>query len=229
MAVLAVAALLCGLVAANPLMAQQQPGSEIAGGNGPAVAPASRPNPEDDRVDAGSVARFLLGGAVGLGLHESGHLATDILFDAGPGVKSVSFGPLPFFALTHERLSPRREFVVSSAGFWMQQLGNELLLGRHPELRWQHRPALKGGFAFNVLASAAYAASAVAKAGPRERDTRGMAEFLGVDEGVVGAMVLAPAALDVARYYHPRNKWLAWSSRAAKIGMVCLVVKRAAR
>jgi hypothetical protein len=172
------------------------------------------------------VARFLAGGLVGLAVHESGHLATDYLFDAHPGVKRVTFGPIPFFAITHRGdLSPRREFVVASAGFWMQHLGSEVLLTRHPNLRSDGGAFGKGLLAFNVLTSVAYAGGAMAHAGPAERDTRSMAVFLGVDEGVVGAMLLAPALLDAARYFKPRNRWLVWSSRAAKVGMVLLVVR----
>ncbi len=226
---LAVVALVVVLATATRLSAAQEPqraSAEAAGSERRAAASGAG---ERDGVSAGSVTRFLLGGVVGLGLHESGHLATDVVFGAQPGVKRVSFGPMPFFALTHDkRLSPRREFTVSSAGFLVQQLGNEILLDRHPALRSQRAPLRKGMFAFNVLASAAYAGAAIAKVGPPERDTRSMAEFLGVDEGVVGAMVLSPAALDVARYYHPGNRWLKWSSRAVKIGMVCLVARRAA-
>lgn len=179
-------------------------------------------------ITAGSVAKFLAGGAVGLALHESGHLVADCLFAADPGVRRVHFGPIPFFAVTHrDDLTPRREFTVSSAGFWVQQLGSEILLTRRPNLRKEHAPALKGLLAFNILASVAYAAGSMAKAGPPERDTRSMAVFLGVDEGAVGAMILAPAILDAARFYRPRNRWLVWSSRAMKAGMVLLVVRDA--
>jgi hypothetical protein len=175
---------------------------------------------------AAEVAKFLAGGAIGLVAHEAGHLAFDYTFDAGPGVKKVTFGPLPFFAITHEPLSPRREFTVASAGFWVQQLGNEILLTARPGLRGARAPMAKGLFAFNVLTSMAYAGGAFAQAGPPERDTRTMAAFLGVDEAAVGAMLLAPAVLDAVRYYRPNAAWAKWASRAAKIGMVVLVVKK---
>ena len=65
--------------------------------------------------------------------HESGHLVFDLLFDADPGIDKVDFHGIPFFAITHRSgLSPRREFMISSAGFWVQHAGSEWLLTRRP-------------------------------------------------------------------------------------------------
>ena len=158
-----------------------------------------------------------------LGAHESGHLVFDLLFDADPGIAKVDFHGIPFFAITHRSgLSPRREFTISSAGFWVQHAGSEWLLTRRPGLRDEHAPFAKGVLAFNVLASVAYAGAAFARTGPPERDTRGMASRAGMDERWVGAMLLAPALLDAWRYFHPGRKWAVWASRAAKVGMVLL-------
>jgi hypothetical protein len=207
-----------------------------------AGAQESRPAPDAPSADAAveqaqgevrhpaaSLAKFLAGGALALGVHESGHVATDFLCGAPPGIKKVSFGPIPFFAITHDRLSPRREFLIASAGFWMQHAGSEILLTSRPRLRSARNPVLKGWLAFNVLASAAYAGAAMAHTGPAERDTRSMAEFLRVDEAAVGGMLLVPAALDTVRYFKPEARWAAWASRAAKIAMVVLVAKKAGR
>ena len=38
-------------------------------------------------------------------------------------------------------------------------------------------------------------------------------------------MLLLPAAFDTYRYFAPDQKWAVWASRAAKVGMVLLVVK----
>ena len=170
-------------------------------------------------------ALFVAGGALGLGVHESGHLIFDGVFAAAPGLRKVSFGPIPFFAITHDPVSPVREFAISSAGFWMQHASSELLLSRHPHLRQQRAPLLKGVLAFNVLASAAYAGAAFATTGPDERDTRGMALSARIREPWIGALILAPAALDAARYYQPDVAWLRWASRAAKAGGVLLIVR----
>jgi hypothetical protein len=175
--------------------------------------------------DAMSVLRFLAGGAVGLGFHESGHLAMNVVAGSTPGLDGVKFGPLPFFAITHEPVSPAREFAISSAGFWSQHLTTEVILAMHPRLRDEHAPMLKGILAFNVLASAAYAGAAFGRIGPAERDTRGMAASAGIREPLVGAWVLTPAVLDAARYFTGDPGWARWLSRAIKVGGVLLVVR----
>ncbi len=170
-------------------------------------------------------AKLIGGAAVGLALHESAHVVADFASGVSPGIKKVTFGPLPFFAITHGSVSPGREFVISSAGFWMQEAVNEILLTSHPELRQEHAPWLKGLFAFNILTSVAYSGAAFAGVGPNERDTRGMAVSANVAEPVIGAVILAPAVLDTLRYAGIRNRWVVWGSRAAKIGGALLVVK----
>ncbi len=181
----------------------------------------------DDGAGRGErVARFLLGGAAGLGLHEGSHLLADASFGVKPTLKAVRFGPFPFFAITHPAgLPPRQEFTISSAGFWMQHLSSEVVLTRHPDLRAERAPALKGVLAFNVLASVAYGSAAFAHAGPAERDTRGMAVSLGVTEPWMGALVLTPACLDAWRYFHPDSRWAKWLSRGVKVGAVALVLR----
>ena len=175
---------------------------------------------------AESVSVFLAGSAVAFGAHEGGHLFFDLLFDADPGISKVDFHGIPFFAITHRSdLSPRQELIISSAGFWVQHAGSEWLLTRRPGLRREHAPFAKGVLAFNVLTSVGYAGAAFARTGPPERDTRGIAVSAGIDEPWVGAMILAPAVLDGWRYFQPDAKWAAWASRAAKVGMVLLVLK----
>jgi hypothetical protein len=175
---------------------------------------------------ASSVGLFLLGGGTALAAHEGGHLVFDGIFDAHPGVKKVSFHGIPFFAITHDAsVSPRKELTIDSAGFWVQEATSEWLLHAHPNLRHEHQPYLKGAFAFNVLASVAYAGAAFARTGPSERDTRGMAQALRWKEPVVGLLVLAPAILDAVRYYQPHAKWAAWGSRGAKITGVLIVIR----
>src|SRR6266850_722235 len=159
--------------------------------------------------------KFLAGGALGLAMHEGGHLIFDAIFDAKPRVTGVRFGPFPFFAISHRSdLSPRREFTVSSAGFWVQEATDEWLLTKRPSLRDEHAWGVKGVLAFNVLNSVGYAMVAFARAGPAERDTRGIANSIGVDERVIGAIVLAPAVLDSYRYFNRGSGWAAWTSRA---------------
>ncbi len=186
-------------------------------------APAASPS----GTSAAAVATFLGGAALGLGLHESGHVGMALIFDANPGVKGVSFGPIPFFAITHDTVSPAREYAISAAGFWMQAASSEWILTRRPRLRDEHAPLAKGMLAFHAVASAAYAFAAIAGVGPDERDTLSMAGTLRCKEGWVGAMVIAPAAFDVWRYRNPEAKWARWASRAAKIGLVVAVARAA--
>jgi hypothetical protein len=158
-------------------------------------------------------------------MHESGHVLFDGVFSAGVTIRRVHLGAIPFFAVSHRSgLPAREEFTISSAGFWVQEASDEWLLGEHPDLRHEHAPFLKGVFAFNVLNSVGYSAVAFARTGPSERDTRGIAG-IGLDEPVVGAVLLAPAVLDTYRYFTPDARWAVWASRAIKLGSVLLVLK----
>jgi len=182
--------------------------------------------PGDSPSTGKQVVLFLTGAASGLGAHEAAHVIADLAYGEKPGLKKVDFHGLPFFAITHRSgRAANEEFVISSAGFWAQNAGNEWLLSKRPDLKSQQAPFAKGYFAFNVLASVAYAGAAFAKTGPAERDTRGMAASSRVDERWIGALVLAPALLDAWRYYHPGSKWATWSSRGVKIGMVVMVAR----
>jgi len=193
----------------------------------PSPGPEALASAEPDRISATSIATFLAGGAIGLGLHESGHLLMASMFGADPGVKGVSFGPLPFFAITHPEVTPAREYAISAAGFWVQHASSEWLLTARPGLRHERAPLAKGLLAFNVLASVAYASASFGTFGPYERDTRAMADALGVAEPWVGAMILAPAVLDTWRYLKPESRWASWTSRALKVGAVLIVVRAA--
>lgn len=193
----------------------------------PSSAGQTLPSPPPDEHRVADAVTFLAGAALGLTMHEGGHLLFDTAFDASPRMTGVRFGPVPFFAITHRGdLSPRREFTISSAGFWMQDLSSERLLTKRPALRHAQAPLAKGVLAFNVLNATGYAFVAFARAGPFERDTRGMADSIGVDERAIGALVLAPAVFDAIRYFKPEARWARWASRAVKAGSVLLVARR---
>jgi hypothetical protein len=198
-------------------------GQESSAG-APAQTVTSAPVQEHPVTDS---VKFLAGAALALGAHESGHLVFDAIFGATVEVKEVHLGPIPFFAVSHlAGPTPRQEFTISSAGFWVQEATNEWMLTSHSDLRAEHAPLLKGMLAFNVLNSVGYGIVAMAEAGPYERDTRGMAQSIGVSERAIGAIVMAPALLDAYRYYRPNAKWAVWASRAMKVGSVLLVLKR---
>ena len=187
------------------------------------------PADSPDEHRAARCVAFVGGAASGFLAHEAGHLVLDLVFDAEPGIKRVSFGGVPFFAITHHPVTPRQEYAISSAGFWVQHATSEWILAAHPDLRHERAPYLKGWLAWNVLASAAYATAAFGQFGPPERDPRGMAQSLGIAEPWVGAMIATPAALDAWRYYHPRSHWATWTSRAVKVGLVVATVSARAR
>jgi hypothetical protein len=193
----------------------------------PEPAPEARPPSTQHRVSAMAIAQFVGGSAFGLGLHEGGHLVMASVFGADPGVKKVSFGPIPFFAISHSDVTPGREYAISAAGFWLQHASSEWLLSRRPGLRHERAPLAKGLLAFNVLASVAYATAAFGTFGPYERDTRAMADAAAMREPWVGVMILGPAALDTWRYVKPEARWAAWTSRALKVGAVVMVVRAA--
>jgi hypothetical protein len=170
--------------------------------------------------------KVILGGAAGLGLHEGGHLIANWAFEEKVTIKKVDYKGIPFFALSHApNLSPRREYVVSSAGFWAQYLYSEQILTHHPQLKNEQSPFRKGMLAFHVVTSLVYSGAAFGKTGPLERDTRGMASSRRIDERWIGAIVLAPALLDMYRYFNPDARWATWTSRGVKMGSVALVIK----
>ena len=80
--------------------------------------------------------------------------------------------------------------------------------------------AVKGAFAFHLATSLVYAYAALAKSGPPERDTLGMARGLGIHERWVGLAILLPAALDAYRSFHPDAPWATWTSRGLKVSFV---------
>jgi hypothetical protein len=174
-----------------------------------------------------TVARFLSGAAAAFGIHEAGHGAAALSFGARPRIKKIDYAGFPFFAIDHATVSPAKEFVISSAGFWSQHAGSELILSTHPALRHERSPVFKGMLAFNLATSAVYSVAAFGAFGPEERDTRGMAVSLGrsgVSERAIGALVLAPAVLDGYRYLRPDAAWARWASRGMKVLAVVLVV-----
>jgi hypothetical protein len=189
------------------------------------AAPAFAQTSSSGPSKLSSTVTFLVGGAAGLGIHESGHVLFGAMFGANPGIRGLHSHPIPFFVITHDEVTRRKEFVISSAGFWMQHLGSEWLLTERPNIAHEHAPFLKGIFAFNLGASAVYSVAAFARLGPPERDTRGMAISLGKDgvpEPWMGALILAPAVLDGYRYLRPDAVWAKWTSRGLKITAVLL-------
>lgn len=170
---------------------------------------------------------FLAGGVSGLTVHESGHVAAGVLFGANPGTRAIRYAGIPFFAVTHDPVSRPREFVISSAGFWVHHAGSEWILTARPRLIDESAPFLKGMLAFNIGTSLMYSGAAIFRAGPPERDPRGMADSLGRKgwpEPVIGILILGPAVLDAYRFVKPGHAWAAWTSRGLKAALMALAV-----
>jgi hypothetical protein len=170
-----------------------------------AFARPQTPAVDTARTPAGSHRGALLGGvAAGFALHEAGHVAA--------GWRRTGLAPL-------------RGFVVTSAGFWVQFADSEIVLTRHPSIRFEPKPFGKGLLGFHIAVSAGYAMLGMSKAGPPGRDTLGMANTSQLNERWIGAMLLAPAIFDAVRYAWPRLAWPKWASRAAKVSIAAMVMK----
>ena len=191
-----------------------------------ALSTAALPAFADDAREAGDpFAAIVAGAAAGFATHEAGHLVLDLGFGARPHLEGVDFHGIPFFAIGHEPVPARQEALISWAGFATQHAGSEWILTREPRLRDRRAPLRNGFLVFHVLCSAAYGVGAFGKTGPAERDTRGIALSVDVDERWIGVLVVAPAALDTYRYFHPEARWAPWASRALKLGLAVLVLK----
>jgi hypothetical protein len=150
------------------------------------------------RAKAKTALTFLAGGVTGLTVHEA-----------------------------HDPVTRSREFVISSAGFWIHHAGSEWILTAQPALKDAHAPFLKGMLAFNIGTSLMYSGAAVLQMGPPERDPLGMADSLGRrgwPEPVIGVLILGPAVLDAYRFMKPGHAWAAWTSRGLKAALMALVV-----
>ncbi|MGC9319559.1 MAG: hypothetical protein ACP5KN_16125 [Armatimonadota bacterium] len=174
---------------------------------------------------AGDAERFFTGAFIGLMAHEAGHLLANALVGSRPHGVEVEFAGIPFFTIEPgHKLSDRQHYFTAQAGFMAQHAVNEWLLERHPDLRREDDPTLKGLAAFNFWLSVGYAGSAITQYGPHERDTNGMADSLGWDEPAVGLLILTPTLLDRYRYDHPDEEWARDASRAVKLLIVGLAL-----
>ena len=189
------------------------------------TAPEAQPN--NDAPAGKGVASFLAGGALGLGAHEAGHLLANVALGEKPGLRKVDFHGIPFFAITHRSgLAPRREFVISSAGFWVQHAENEWLLDRRPQPAARARAARERASSPSTCSRRWPTPAPHSRGQARRSATRaGWRAPPAIDERWIGALVLAPAVLDAWRYFHPDAKWAAWTSRGVKIGLVVMVVR----
>jgi len=147
-------------------------------------------------------------------------LLPDILYDFHPvqtsnGMAFVDNNGAP---VSHGRRD--HSFIVYS-GIMYQNATNEYLLTKHPDLINKDEPFLKGLFFMNVFLPSFYTVWGYQN---ENSDLKLLRESLDYEKWKVNAMVLAPSALDVYRYYHPEKKKLRAYSRIAKLipVIICL-------
>ncbi|MGA8890158.1 MAG: hypothetical protein WB493_01225, partial [Anaeromyxobacteraceae bacterium] len=174
-------------------------------------------------------------------VHESCHAVANLSMANVPTLEPVQFmGWLPFFAVspgvqctngtcvrrdgTPFVPGPRGYGFIVSSGILCQEITDEIILTEHPRIRYERLPFLKGMLLFNTATSVAYAIANLTGIEPPEGDLRSFEAATGAPRGLMAGVVLATAALDVARYFLPDVAWLPWVSRGSKVVTVGLVV-----
>jgi hypothetical protein len=174
-------------------------------------------------------------------VHEACHAVANLSMANVPTLEPVRFlGFFPFFAVspgiqctdgncvkrdgTPFVPGPRGYGFIVSSGILCQEITNEIILTGNPRIRQERKPFLKGMLLFNTAASVAYAIANLTGIEPPEGDLRSFEAYTGAPRGLMAGVVLATAALDVARYFLPDSGWLPWVSRGSKVVTLGLVV-----
>jgi hypothetical protein len=191
----------------------------------------SQPNPEADFRHFSDWAWFALGALSGFVGHETGHIATDFMTGHHPKFVETHLGKIPFFAIQPccTNLSHAAEYTIASAGFAVGDLSSELILQIQPRLRSRRSAYLKGVLIFDEVLAIGYAVSGFLEVkypnlGPPQSDINSMARSLGIQPWQVGIYLIAPAILDLYRYFRPRSNFAPWMGVQSKLLMVGLVM-----
>jgi hypothetical protein len=209
----------------------------------PAVPPATPSGgwPEFTDVTATSVALTAAGFLTAFVVHEGCHVVANLAMANVPTIEPVRFaGFLPFFAVspnvhctggTCTRRNgepflpgPRGYAFVVTSGILCQEITDEIILTERPRIRYESAAFLKGMLLFNTATSLAYGIANLTGIEPPEGDLHGLDQVVGVPHGVMAAVVLGTAALDIARYFLPDSTWLPWVSRGSKVLTVGLML-----
>lgn len=207
----------------------------------PAPSSAGEGWPEFTDVTLESVALGAAGFVTAFVVHEGCHAVANLSMANVPTLEPVRFaGFLPFFAVSPNIYcrggtctkaggqpfwpGPRGYAFIVSSGILCQEITNEIILTGNPDIRQERKPFLKGMLLFNTATSVAYAIANLTGIEPPEGDLRGLNGTVGVPNGVMAGVVLATAALDVARYFLPDVAWLPWVSRGSKVLTLGLVL-----
>lgn len=193
-----------------------------------------------DVHDGRSFGKFAAGAITGFFAHEMGHIVANLVQGNVPQIQFIKgFGFIPFFTIApriyceddrcykHDGSEfwsgPRGKFAITSAGYNVQHLTDEIMLSKSPYLRYKVAPFQKGLLTFNVLLSIGYATAAITGIENPQGDLSSSAALIGFHRAYYASMLLIPAGLDIYRYFRPGSTWAPWVSRAGKAAVVGLV------
>lgn len=186
--------------------------------------------------DGRSFGKFVAGALTGFLAHEGGHLLANLVQGNVPRLQGLwGLGFIPFFTVAprigcedgtcykHDGsefwAGPGGKFAITSAGFNVQHITDEIMLSRNPRLRYKAAPFQKGLLAFNTLLSVAYATTAITRIENPEGDLTSSAKLMGIPRELYATMLLIPAGLDLYRYFVPDSRWAPWISRTGKLAV----------
>lgn len=183
---------------------------------------------------------FVAGAASAFVAHELGHVFANLVAGNVPHLVGLrGFGAVPFFAISPDIFCDARgrclgaqgqafgggrrgQYLIATAGFSVQHVANEVILGQSPDLRMRRAPYAKGWLAFDLALSVGYALASIAHVEDVHGDAGGAAYYARTPRAVVATMLLVPVALDVWRYFRPGDRWAPWVGRTSKLGLVGL-------
>jgi hypothetical protein len=183
-----------------------------------------------------AAALFLAGGAAAFVTHETCHFLANLGTGNQPSLEPVNFlGFIPFVAIVPSIRCRNGEcrkhngedyyagrpglYTIVSAGLQCQHYEDEFILSLRPGLRMDRAPFRKGMLTFNTLTSIGYVIANWTGVEPVDGDVRGIHRDGGAPRILLSTLVLGIAVVDIARYYFPQARWLAWLNRAAKLSV----------
>ncbi|MGB7814090.1 MAG: hypothetical protein WBP56_23460 [Polyangia bacterium] len=183
-----------------------------------------------------STAIFAGGAVTALAAHESCHLLANLATGNRPSFEPVTFlGFIPYFAIVpsircrggdctksngeHYWAGRPGLYTIVSAGIQCQHYEDEVMLTWRPGLRTDDAPFRKGMLALNTLLSIGYVLANWTGVEPTDGDIRGISRDGGAPRLLLSSMIFGIAVVDIARYYYPRVRWLAWLNRVAKVSV----------
>ena len=199
----------------------------------PVPAPAPPSTTAASSTDPLSLLLFAAGALSGLTLHELGHVTTNLAYGNVPVLSPVSYlKVIPYFVID-PRLSYRNGlwykadgsvfkaggrgyYVINMAGFMVQNLGSEIILTTHPDLRDEHAPFAKGLLFMNIGLSLGYSTASFLGLEDPHGDISGGSRHTYYPSGLIAGMVFTTGALDLLRYIFPDSEMLPWLGRSAK-------------